>query len=169
MKIEENEAIKLLQFIWDHNKTHSWVKLNSMLHDALHIAIKGKMTFGIDDFNLIYKKFNGVYWFGANANGKGIGEVFYYYSVVNDNKEAIKSYEKWTGLKAFIITNKRLYTGCIIVDGVCRYRVTGFNDDYSRIMIVAYDVADWNESGKKKLLSFNNIEWLEFRKDKEIR
>lgn len=168
MITEENEAIKLLQFVWSHDKTRSWTKLNSMLHDALYIAIEGKMTFAIDDFETIVKKFNGGYWFGANANSKGMGERFYQYAVVNDNTDAIKSYEKWTGLKAFILDGKRQYTGCLFIDAVSRYRVTGFSEDYSKIMLVSYNAADWNESGKKKLISLNNHEWLEFRKDKKI-
>jgi len=157
-------AYKFVKMAWDNEKTNSYLRVNTVMFDVLQLAINANMDFGIDDFEMIFKKMSGGYWFGVNNNGKGYGEYFYERSVYWKNASAIKSFEKWTGLKAFIIKGKRMCIWSKFYDSKYQYKVTGFSEDYKRIYVVAYFLTDKDKNGKKRLLNFNNKEWLEFRK-----
>jgi hypothetical protein len=135
------------------------------MHDVVNLAIRGELQFNEEDFLSINTKMRGGYWFGCNSNGKGYGESFYITAVMTNNMSAIKSYEKWSGLKPFISKEgHRMRMGTQICNAEYRLTVTGFDFDTNRIYFVAYDLHDWEEKGKRKLFNFDNKEWLNFRK-----
>lgn len=162
---ENSDTFKLLEHVWRANKLNSCSSLNSIMQDALMLAINAKMNIHEDDFGKFLKSFRAGYWFGVNQNGKGYGEIFYNCAARTFNTPACISYEKSTGLKPFIIDNKRAYTGMKFLDNEYkrRLRVTGF-DFKGKIYLVAYDLNDWEEKGKKNLMNFTNKQWLEYRK-----
>lgn len=161
-------AYTFVKYAWDHEGTNSFSKLNSLMYNALNLAIDANMFFEINDFENIYKKMSGGYWFHANSNGKGIGEQFYRRSISENNTSAIKSFENWNKLKAFILNGKRLCAWTGFWDNELQYSVTGFSNDYKIIYIVAYKRTDRTKQGKRKLLNFTNKEWLDFRKSDEL-
>lgn len=162
----KSNAYELMQFVWRNEETKSYVKLNSIMKDALNLAIEAKLIFEISDFSEIKKNFRGGYWFGVNANGKGQGEMFYSTAARTGNISACKSYEEFVGIKPFITTEgHRSYVGKMLRDNSRRYRVTGFDFEKKTMSIVSYDISDYREEGSKKLHSFNSSEWLIFRKN----
>jgi len=165
---EKSEAYRLLEIIWLNEKTGSYKRLNEIMYGCLNLAIKANLQFHEDDIKNIAKNFRGGYWFSVNGNGKGLGEVFYQQAIFYNNLSAIKSFEKWTKLKPFILNNKRLCAHFEFRDTSLKYRVTGFSEDYKKVFIIAYQITDRKEVGKKKLINLTNAEWLEFRKDKKI-
>lgn len=163
-----SEALELVTFVWDHTKADSWDRLNEAMKKALNLAIVSKMEFDKDDFRNIYESFNGGYWFHTNQNGKGMGEYFYEDAVNNGNISACQSYENMYSLKPFIDKKgKRLCIRALFLDIDRRYRVTGFDFPHKTVNLVSYDKLDYEEKGKKKLFSFTNKEWNEFRKELE--
>lgn len=63
------------------------------MYEAVKLAIISQMKFNKEDFQNIFSKFSGGYWFGVNANGKGYGENFYREAVTSGNISACQSYE----------------------------------------------------------------------------
>lgn len=123
------------------------------------------MKFNKEDFQNIFSKFSGGYWFGVNANGKGYGENFYREAVTSGNISACQSYEAFCNIKPFIDSKgRRLYKGAMYRDNKKRYRVTGFDFSTKKVYLVGYAISDWEEKGKKTLFNFTNNEWNEFRK-----
>ncbi len=161
-------AYKFVRMVWDNNKTDSWLRLNTVLYDALNLAIDANMDFEITDFDNIFKNMQGGYWFGVNSNGKGYGEYFYKRSIDAKNTSAIKSFENWNNIKPFILKGKRMCISANFFDGKFQYKITGFSEDYKRIYAVAYLLDDINKEGKKKLFNFDKKEWLKFRKSNTL-
>ena len=123
------------------------------------------MNFNKEDFQNIFSKFSGGYWFGVNANGKGYGENFYRKAVTSGNISACQSYEAFCNIKPFIDSKgRRLCKGAMYRDNEKRYRVTGFDFSTKKVYLVGYAISDWEEKGKKTLFNFTNNEWNEFRK-----
>lgn len=163
----KSEAYRLVEFVWKNNGTESYLKLNSVMSDAVMLAISSMMRFNKDDFTNIYNDFRGWYWFGVNSNGKGSGECFYSTASKCKNISACQSYESHYDFKPFISKKgTRSYQG-MSYGGNLRYRVTGFDFDKKTISLVGCVIEDWEEKGSRKLFSFNNKEWLEFRKTLE--
>jgi hypothetical protein len=168
MKSEKNEksrAYTFIEYAWENEKTDSYLRLNTLMFDVLNLAIDANMEFHESDILTIANKMRGGYWFGCNSNGKGIGESFYSRAIDSRNVSAIKSYEAFTELKPFILNNNRIHSRSKLRGGEYRYSVTGFDFDKKKVHIVAYDIGDWEQEGKRKLLNFNNKEWLVFRKN----
>lgn len=162
---EKSKAFELIEFVWNNEKTDSYVRVNTAMYEAVKLAIISQMEFSKDDFKTIYTRFNGNYWFGANTNGKGAGEGFYSEAVVSGNISACQSYEAFYDFKPFIDTKgRRLHTRTMYRDSERRYRVTGFDFDAKKVYLVGYDIGDYKEQGKKSLFNFTNKEWNEFRK-----
>ena len=165
---EKSHAYKLVKHIWDYENLGSWIRLNHVLQDALSLAISADLNFNEDDISGIYKDFNGGYWFGANIGGKGYpsdGDSFYSQACSAKSTSAIKSFENFLNLKPFILDGKRIHTGFPMRDvSNRRIRVTGFDLEENRVMLVSYEPNDWKEEGKKKLHSYSNKEWLTVRK-----
>lgn len=162
---EKSKAFELIEFVWNNERTDSYLRVNTAMYDAVRLAIISQMKFNKDDFKTIYTKFDGGYWFGANTNGKGAGEGFYSEAVTSGNISACQSYESFYDLKPFIDTKgRRLYTRAMYRDNERRYRVTGFDFDTKKVYLVAYEIGDIREEGKKALFNFTNKEWNEYRK-----
>lgn len=162
---EKSKSFELIEFVWRNEKTDSYVRVNTAMYCAVQLAIISQMKFNIDDFKNIYTQFSGGYWFGANTNGKGVGESFYSEAITSDNISACQSYEAFYNFKPFIDTKgRRLYTRAMYRDNERRYRVTGFDFDTKKVHLVSYERSDIRQEGKKALFNFTNKEWNEFRK-----
>lgn len=162
---EKSKAFELIEFVWNNEKTDSCVRVNTAMYEAVKLAIISQMEFNKGDFKDIYTKFRGFYWFGANTNGKGMGESFYSEAVTSGNILACQSYEAFYEFKPFIDTKgRRLHTRAMYHDKERRYRVTGFDFDAKKVYLVGYNIGDYKEQGKKSLFNFTNKEWNEFRK-----
>jgi len=164
--MEENKksiAYEFVNYAWKNENTDSYLRINNLMRTALNLAIEANMEFHEDDFSTILNKMSGGYWFGCNSNGKGKGESFYSNAINSRNTSAIKSYEKWVGLKPFILNNNRMHSGSKFKDEKYCYSVTGFDFEERKIYLVAYEIADRKEEGRRKLFNFNNKEWLVFR------
>lgn len=162
---EKSKAFELIEFVWNNERTDSYLRVNTAMYDAVKLAIISQMKFNKDDFKTIYTKFDGSYWFGVNANGKGMGESFYSEAVTSGNISACQSYEAFYNFKSFIDTKgKRLHERAMYRDNKRRYRVTGFDFDTKKVYLVGYEIGDIREEGKKNLFNFTNKEWNEFRK-----
>lgn len=162
---EKSKAFELIEFVWNNEKTDSYVRVNTAMYEAVKLAIISQMRFNKDDFKAIYTQFDGGYWFGVNENGKGMGENFYSEAVTSGNISACQSYEAFYNFKPFIDTKgRRLHKREMYRDNERRYRVTGFDFDAKKVYLVGYDIGDYKERGKKSLFNFTNKEWNEFRK-----
>jgi hypothetical protein len=167
-KKEISKAFELVQFVWDKDQNGSWLLLNPLLQDALELAIKMKLEFNKNTFDNIHKNFNGDYWFGANSNRKGTGEIFYNLACTVGNTSAAQSYESFYNFKPFISKKgNRLHQHSELCSTDRRFRVTGFDFDTKKIHFVSYELSDWKQKGKRQLHCFDNKEWNEFRKQLE--
>ena len=169
MNTEEKEiskAFELVKFVWDNEKTGSLILLNPLLQEALKLAISMQLKFDKNDFISMFKKYSGLYWFGKNTNGKGMGEMFYSLACEVRNTSAAQSYEAFYDFKPFITPKgNRLHKRSSLSHKDRRYRVTGFDFETKKIHFVSYELSDWNEKGKMELHSFDNKEWNEVRKE----
>lgn len=162
---EKSKAFELIEFVWNNEKTDSYLRVNIAMYEAVKLAIISQMKFNKEDFQNIFSKFSGGYWFGVNANGKGYGENFYRKAVTSGNISACQSYEAFCNIKPFIDSKgRRLCKGAMYRDNEKRYRVTGFDFSTKKVYLVGYAISDWEEKGKKTLFNFTNNEWNEFRK-----
>jgi len=162
-------AYKIVRSFWDNERTNSFLKINTLMVNSLNLVIEANIKFGIDDFEAIYKKMSGAYWFGINANGKGMGEHFYKRAIDYKNMSAIKSFEKWNNIKPFILNGDRMSIWFKFYDAKYQYQITGFSEDYTKIYIVAYNINDRDKKGKRKLFNYTNKEWLKYRKIGSLR
>lgn len=160
----ESTAYQLIKFAWQYERVNSYSKINSLMQDAVNLAIRANMQFKKDDFKIIKQTMGKGYWFGVNSNGKGYGECFYAEAIDSNNISAAKSYENFAGLKPFILEKKRVCFRFEFYDESYKYRVTGFDFEKGKITLIAYLKSDYQEKGSKKLYSFTNKEWLIFRK-----
>lgn len=161
---EKSKAFELIEFVWNNEKTDSYLRVNIAMYEAVKLAIISQMKFNKEDFQNIFSKFSGGYWFGVNANGKGYGENFYRKAVTSGNISACQSYEAFCNIKPFIDSKgRRLCKGAMYRDNEKRYRVTGFDFSTKKVYLVGYAISDWEEKGKKTLFNFTNNEWNEFR------
>lgn len=162
---EKSKAFELVEFVYKNERTDSYVRLNKAMYEAVKLAIISQMKFNKDDFTNMYAEFSGFYWFGVNGNGKGMGETFYREAVNSGNISACQSYEAFYNFKPFLdIKGGRLCKWRMYRDKERRYRVTGFDFDTKKVYLVAYDISDCEEKGRKYLFNFTNKEWNEFRK-----
>lgn len=161
----KSDAYQLVELVWTKENTNSYLRLNTLMFDAVCLAIQANMAFDSECLIKIKEKFRGEYWFGANTNGKGMGEGFYSRAVSHNNNSACKAYETLYDFKPFIKDNSRAYNGKYYFDRERRYRVTGFDFEKKTITLVSYELSDRKEEGTRKLHAFTNKEWLEFRKN----
>lgn len=152
---EKSKAFELIEFVWNNEKTDSYLRVNIAMYEAVKLAIISQMKFNKEDFQNIFSKFSGGYWFGVNANGKGYGENFYRKAVTSGNISACQSYEAFCNIKPFIDSKgRRLCKGAMYRDNEKRYRVTGFDFSTKKVYLVGYAISDWEEKGKKTLFNF---------------
>ena len=162
---EKSKAFELIEFVWNNEKTDSYLRVNIAMYEAVKLAIISQMKFNKEDFQNIFSKFSGGYWFGVNANGKGYGENFYRKAVTSGNISACQSYEAFCNIKPFIDSKgRRLCKGAMYRENEKRYRVTGFDFSTKKVYLVGYAISNKKKKGKKTLFNFTNNEWNEFRK-----
>lgn len=114
---EKSKAFELIEFVWNNEKTDSYLRVNIAMYEAVKLAIISQMKFNKEDFQNIFSKFSGGYWFGVNANGKGYGENFYREAVTSGNISACQSYEAFCNIKPFIDSKgRRLCKGAMYRD-----------------------------------------------------
>lgn len=106
---EKSKAFELIEFVWNNEKTDSYLRVNIAMYEAVKLAIISQMKFNKEDFQNIFSKFSGGYWFGVNANGKGYGENFYRKAVTSGNISACQSYEAFCNIKPFLVGVKVSY------------------------------------------------------------
>lgn len=142
---EKSKAFELIEFVWNNEKTDSYLRVNIAMYEAVKLAIISQMKFNKEDFQNIFSKFSGGYWFGVNANGKGYGENFYRKAVTSGNISACQSYEAFCNIKPFIDSKgRRLCKGAMYRDNEKRYRVTGFDFSTKKVYLVSYQTSKGN-------------------------
>lgn len=72
---EKSKAFELIESVWDNEKTDSYLRVNIAMYEAVKLAIISQMKFNKEDFQNIFSKFSGGYWFGVNANGKAMVKI----------------------------------------------------------------------------------------------
>lgn len=148
---EKSKAFELIEFVWNNEKTDSYLRVNIAMYEAVKLAIISQMKFNKEDFQNIFSKFSGGYWFGVNANGKGYGENFYRKAVTSGNISACQSYEAFCNIKPFIDSKgRRLCKGAMYRDNEKRYRVTGFDFSTKKVYDENFDVTDIHITGSRK-------------------
>jgi hypothetical protein len=168
MKTEKSKALELLRFVWDNEKTRSCARVNSLMQDALKVAIGAQLKFDKDDFKEILMSLSGGYWLGTNTNDNGMGEIFYRLACETGNISFAQSYESFYDFKPFLTSKgNRLYKHSRMKYNERRYRVTGFDFEKKKIHLVSYELSDYKEEGKRQLHCFDNKEWNNVRKEYE--
>lgn len=160
--------INLLNTAWTHERTDSHSKLNGAMQSYLSALIALEIPFEINDVEYIHTHYRSGFWLGQSYNGKHYGESYYSEAAKINNISFCKSYEKYKRMKPFLFKGKRVYTHFdFIINGI-NYEITGFNEDCSKITAVSYK-KNWVDGtiykSDKKLHSWNNKEWNEFRKN----
>ncbi len=160
-------AYQLIKLVWDKAQEvtpHSWYRLNRCLYKATHLAIDAGMRFDPEDFAALASNFRMSYWGGKDDTG--YGESFYRSAVLNGNRSAAISFERWTVREPYRV-NKFEYpsynhhhTGSRHRDGRTRIAVgarfvwkghsvivTSFRDGY--VVACSYENDDYNCKVKK--------------------
>lgn len=154
----DSPAVQFLQMMWRHVQgatSHSWLKLNHAMADALRLAIKGGMRFNVDDFEEIAKRFRSGYWIGD-------GESFYSLAVLYRNSSAYLAYESANRRKPFIVKSASIAVNTgdgpagnglarLIIGARFKWagedvRVTSFNDQRQTLTACSY-----KQDGKREL------------------
>lgn len=65
---QKSKAFELIEFVWNNEKTDSYVRVNTTMYKAVILAIISQMEFNKNDFKNIYAGFSGCYWFGVNSD-----------------------------------------------------------------------------------------------------
>lgn len=100
-------AIQLLDFVWNHRQestSHSWLKINHCLREAVELAVRSGMAFNLDDIRIIFNRYRGGYWMGADT------EWFYRLAVLYRHASAWKAYENYAGRTPFIVKDASVST-----------------------------------------------------------
>lgn len=162
MREQQSSAVKLLQHVWDHMQeatSHSWLKVNHAMADALRLAIRSGMRFDLNDFEYIAKEFRSGYWTGN-------GEWIYSLAVIYRNSSAYLAFEHKRNRTPIIIKGASIYvhTG----DGPCgnglsrlivgaeftwagdKVKVGSFNDAKGYVNVRSHD-------GKRAMISRDSI------------
>lgn len=61
---EKSKAFELIEFVWNNEKTDSYLRVNIAMYEAVKLAIISQMKFNKEDFQNIFSKFSGGYWSG---------------------------------------------------------------------------------------------------------
>ena len=161
---KQSKVMEIMSLVWSNLDYSSHQRVNQGMADLLNNLINIGVDFEKEDFDNIYNKFRGGYWFGVNPNGKGKGDGFYMSACgSNPNTSAAQSFEHFAGRKAFILNGKRLALRSEFILNSLYYSVTGFDDEKGLIYAVGY--SNRMGKGKRKLLKLTNEQFLLIRKD----
>lgn len=141
--MSDSKAMRFLQATWDmaHPKK-SWRTLNSMMHQALRMAINAGTDFGEADFLEFHARFRFGYWIGAD----GV-EIMYGLAIEAGNRSAWRAIEYYLGRQPFIVKRAR-YGHLHVMPRVCvgaefdwegeRVKVTSFDDTNRALIACSY-------------------------------
>lgn len=148
---KDSTAVQFLQFVWDHVQEttgHSWLKLNHSMYATLRLAIKSGMSFNLNDFEEIAKRFRSGYWIGSDR------EWIYTLAVVYRHSQAYHAYENKENRKPFIVRGAEIHTNTgdgpaggglarVVVGAQFnwnkeRVTVTSFNDEANTFTACSY-------------------------------
>jgi hypothetical protein len=143
-------ALHLVLHTWQHVQKESWLHLNTVMHDALVLAVKARMMFDKDDFNTLSKEVSAGRWMGSNAE-----EAIYGLAVQHRNMPACHAWEYFTDREPYILRG-RLYVGReveqeLLFDDRLRgmfCKVTSMTPE--DVVICAYDRETWLRTGGKR-------------------
>lgn len=57
---EKSKAFELIEFVWNNEKTDSYLRVNIAMYEAVKLAIISQMKFNKEDFQNIFSKFSEV-------------------------------------------------------------------------------------------------------------
>ena len=105
----DSGPIQLLELVWQHKQTatsHSWLKINHAMREALSLSVRSGMAFHVDDLTAIRNRYRAGYWWSDL-------EWFYAKAVLYRNSSAWEAFETFRGRKAFIVKGAsiRTFTG----------------------------------------------------------
>lgn len=55
---EKSKAFELIEFVWNNEKTDSYLRVNIAMYEAVKLAIISQMKFNKEDFQNIFSKFS---------------------------------------------------------------------------------------------------------------
>lgn len=116
-KDNTSPGYRLVDQVWQHLKTKSWIRTNHTMQDAIDLAVKSCMDFAEADILKINEKMRGGYWLHM--------ESLYSTAVEADNVSACRSIEHALSRRPWILHGRRLSVGAEIDDGF----VTSITDD----------------------------------------
>jgi hypothetical protein len=182
----ESAAVRLMAILYRDGQEatgHSWERLNAGLYDGLMLAVQIGLKFDEGDIDVIAKRFNGGYWFGAEF------ERFYNVAVQSGNDSAWKAYEFRYGRKPFIWSPFR--RDGITINSPSRLtrhaefhwkgelvRITSFNDEKGYLVAQSYTQAEGEDCEacgnrktypEKKILHRYQITHADFKAEKAAR
>ncbi len=131
-----SSALKLIKLVWNNASRKSWPTFNHAMQDAVSLAIKSGMEFGVDDFKTIFDTMRGWKWFVSEGNV--YGEWMYRLAVESKNASACRSFEAWKGRKPFIVDGQRLHVRCPFNWQGIPVKVTSFAEDQSYVTACSY-------------------------------
>lgn len=161
---KDSTAIEFLTFVWNHRQesiSHSWLKMNHSLYDALSLAVRSGMQFNLGDISVIFNRFRGGYWMGSDT------EWFYKLAVIYRHSSAYQAYEKYASRKPFIVKGASIHTSTgdgpagqglsrLIVGAEFQYngervQVTSFKDTDQTVIACSYaDDGEFSQTTCKK-------------------
>jgi hypothetical protein len=132
---QPSQAMRLLTVLWEQPRG-SWARINATMRRGLRLAIEAKLTFRLDDFDMIYHRFRAGWWIGASGL-----EPFYADACTTPNSSAWKAIEHSLNRTPLLYRGKRLYVGASLAWEEQRVTVTSIDPDGSRFVACAYDNA----------------------------
>lgn len=155
MKTNLSSPMQLLTLVWENKQKatgHSWLKINHAMSEALSLAIRSGMEFGIDDFAAMELPFRSGYWRYLENN--------YRDAVLYRNSSAWKAIENRLERTPFIVKGAsisthtgdgpvgqglaRIIIGAEFVWDGKRVKVTSINDEKGYIVACAH--GNWTKA-----------------------
>lgn len=143
----DSPALTFVRHLWDHAfgaTRKSWRTYNASLNDALRLAVRSGMVFGVDDFSVMSDVMNVHYWWGQTE------ERFYTLAVESKNLTACRAWEKYKDRRPFTAAGKRLAVGSELKWNGLPYRLTSFSVDGKEATFCLYSR---DELGRRKVKS----------------
>jgi hypothetical protein len=103
----DSPAYQFIKHIYKHGQEatgHSWARLNTLLYQAVTLAINVGLRFDRADFGSMFNRMRGNYWFREDH-----GERWYTAAIEAGNSSAFKAYEVFRHRIPFILqTSERV-------------------------------------------------------------
>lgn len=72
---EKSKAFELTEFVWNNEKTDSYLRVNIAMYEAVKLAIISQMKFNKEDFQNIFSKFSGGYWLESTPTVRAMVKI----------------------------------------------------------------------------------------------